>query len=507
MTFHSFKFKISFLYSLIVGAVLILYSLFLYWTLSAALYAELDKELKAKARATVKVMELYVKAVGESPRVIDYVFNRISFPDDIDVRLELLAKIDFYWTQQFEKLSMQDDLLQLVDRNKEVHGKSRRLSSELSRVLIEEMPPEGAKQEFRVADVRYKNHVLRVLSMEGVYFGGREPYVLQIASSQKPIIRILQGRLYAILVSVPFIFLLMFFLGRFFINQMMRPVVKVTRTAESISHKDLSARIDLPQDDADMKRLVNAFNDMIARLERSFKHIEEFSSQVAHELRTPLAIMRGESELALRKDRDVEEYKRVIRVNLEEIGRMLRTVEDLLLLTKIDYNPAVFKKETFEFGAFYREVFEQAKILGEEKGVAISFEPTTGPIPVTGDRVHLRRLFYNLIHNAVKFTPSGGAVVVAATVKANKVYASVSDTGTGIPEADLPRIFDRFFHRGVSDGNEDPGSGLGLSIALAIARSHGGDIKAESRLSKGSIFTVMLPLQFSRNTAAPGTAD
>jgi heavy metal sensor kinase len=296
------------------------------------------------------------------------------------------------------------------------------------------------------------------------------------------------------LVRVPFIFVLTFLLGWFFVNRMMRPIIKVTETAETISHRDLTARIDLPQDDAEMKRLVGAFNDMIARLERSFKHIEEFSSQVAHELRTPLAIMRGESELALRKERDSEEYKRVIRVNLEEIGRMLRTVEDLLLLTKIDYRPGVFKKEPFEFGAFYREVFEQAKILGQEKGVAISFEPVAGPIPVVGDRLHLRRLFYNLIHNAVKFTPAGGAVVVAATVKDRKVYASVSDTGPGIPEANLSKIFDRFFQKGASSSQEDPGSGLGLSIALAIARAHGGDIKAESRPGKGSTFTVSLPV-------------
>ncbi|NTV29890.1 MAG: HAMP domain-containing protein [Candidatus Omnitrophica bacterium] len=493
MIFHSFKFKISVLYSLIVGAVLILYSLFLYWTLSAALYSELDKELKLKARATIKVMDLYVKAVGESPRVLDYVFNRISFPEDVDVRLELLAKIDFYWTQQFDKLSMQDDLLHLVAPSGESVGRSRRLYTDLRNVFLEELPRVDPEREFTFSDIHYKNRVYRMVSVR-CFLNNRGPYLLQIASSQKPVIQILKGRLYAILVSVPVIFILMFFLGRFFVNQMMRPVVKVTKTAETISHKDLSARIHLSQDDADMQRLVNAFNDMIARLERSFKHIEEFSSQVAHELRTPLAIMRGESELALRKDRDVEEYKRVIRVNLEELGRMLRTVEDLLLLTKIDYHPGVFKKEPFDFGVFCREVFEQAKILGDEKGVAISFELAAGAIPVTGDRTHLRRLFYNLIHNAVKFTPAGGAVVVAAAVQDGRVMASVSDTGPGIPDQDLPRIFDRFFHKGSADSQEDPGSGLGLSIALAIARSHGGDIKAESRPGKGSIFTVTLPL-------------
>jgi len=490
---RSSRFRISVLYSFIVGAVLILYSIFLYWGLATTLYSELDKELKTKARATEKIMALYVRAVGDSPKVIDYVFNRISFPEDIDVRLELLAKIDFYWAQQFEKLSMQDDLLHLVSPEGETLSKSRRLSNDLRDVLKRELDSSGLAQGIGLSDVRYKDKVLRVISVP-FELNGRGGYILQIASSQKPIVRILKGRLYAILISIPFVFLLTLLLGRFLMNQILRPVLEVTKAAETISHKDLSARLTPPQNDAEMQRLVAAFNDMIARLEKAFKHIEEFSSQVAHELRTPLAIMRGESELALRKDRDSEEYKRVIRVNLEEIDRMLRIVEDLLLLAKIDYKPAIFKRDPFEFGAFYREVFEQAKNLGEKKGVAISFDPPPGAIPVIGDKLHLRRLFYNLIHNAVKFTPSGGAVHLTTRLEKGMVFASVSDSGVGIPEADLPRVFDRFFHREPTDSREDPGTGLGLNIALAIARGHGGDIRAESQAGKGSIFTVKLPL-------------
>jgi heavy metal sensor kinase len=490
---RSSRFRISVLFALIVGTALILYSIFLYWGLAATLYTELDKELKAKSRATVKIMELYVRAVGESPKIIDYVFNRISFPEDIDVRLELLAKIDFYWAQQFEKLNMQEDFLHLVSPTGETLGKSRRLSNDLRNVLKTELGSVNPAREFNFSDIHYKDKVLRVISVPCT-LNGQTGYILQIAASQKPIVHILKGRLYAFLVSIPFVFLLTLLLGRFLMNQMLRPVLEVTKAAETISHKDLSARLVPPQDDVEMQHLVGAFNDMIARLERAFKHIEEFSSQVAHELRTPLAIMRGESELALRKDRDGEEYKRVIRVNLEEIDRMLRTIEDLLLLAKIDYKPAIFKKDPFEFGAFYREVFEQAKNLGEKKGVAISFDPPSAIIPVTGDRLHLRRLFYNLIHNAVKFTPSGGAVHLTTRLDKGTVYASVSDSGVGIPEADLARIFDRFFHREPLDSCEDPGTGLGLNIALAIARGHGGDIRADSRAGKGSTFTVILPV-------------
>jgi heavy metal sensor kinase len=347
--------------------------------------------------------------------------------------------------------------------------------------------------EYHFADILYKNRALRLLSLQGIIFNNR-PYVLQIAVSQKPIIQLLKNRLYATIISVPFLFVLMFVIGFFFVGQLMRPVVEVTRTADNISHRDLSLRVTAKYGDEEMHRLAAAFNDMIARLEKAFKHIEEFSSQVAHELRTPLAIMRGESELALRKERDAEEYKRVIRVNLEEIGRMLKTVEDLLLLTKLDYRPEIFKKENFDFVAFFREVFEQAKVLAQNKGLDIEFDVPQTAIILNGDKHHLRRLFYNLIHNAVKFTLAGGQVRLGVSVSGGKLFAVVQDTGVGIPAEDLPKIFDRFFHKDHGIVMAEAGSGLGLNIAMAIARSHSGDIWVESAPGKGTTFTVVFPL-------------
>jgi two-component system, OmpR family, heavy metal sensor histidine kinase CusS len=493
MFLNSFKFKISILYSILLGAILVLYSYFLYWGLSVALYDELDKELKTKARATADVLNLYLRATGDSPKVVDYVFNRISFPEEVDARLEVVAKIDFYWAQRFEKLNMQDDLMHLVGPNGSGLGKSKRLSNELGQIFLSQLKGFDYTQNLTFADIHYKKRVLRLVSMP-CFFNGKGPYVLQIAVSQKPVIQLLKNRLYATITSVPVLFLLMFFIGFFFVGQLMRPVVEVTRAADNISHRDLSLRVTTQYRDAEMRRLAAAFNDMIARLEKAFKHIEEFSSQVAHELRTPLAIMRGESELALRKDRDSEEYKRVIRVNLEEIGRMLKTVEDLLLLTKLDYRPEIFKMEDFDFVVFFREVFEQARVLAQDKGITIELDVPQKGIILNGDKHHLRRLFYNLIHNAVKFTLAEGKIRLGVSVSGERLLAKIQDTGVGIPSHDLPKIFDRFFHKDRGIVMEEAGSGLGLSIAMAIARSHGGDITVDSALGQGSTFMVSLPL-------------
>jgi two-component system, OmpR family, heavy metal sensor histidine kinase CusS len=243
-----------------------------------------------------------------------------------------------------------------------------------------------------------------------------------------------------------------------------------------------------------MRTLVAAFNDMITRLETSFKHIAEFSSQVAHELKTPIAIMRGEIELALRKERSVDEYKRVLKVSLGEMKRLLKTVEDLLLLAKLDYRPEIFKFENFNALKFFEEISEQTKILASDKDINVSMTIPKGEIIIKGDKLHLRRLFYNILHNATKFTSIGGNIDIVVKVQDNNLLTTISDTGVGILQEDLQKIFDRFFHVEKSDQSSEPGNGLGLNIALSIAKIHQGKIDVKSQPDKGTTFIITLPL-------------
>ena len=495
MKVTSFKFKLSIIYSLVLGVVLILYSLFLYWGLSTALYDELDKELVIKAKAAVHVLGLYMKAAGNSPRVVDYVFNRISFPEEVDAKLEVVARIDFYWAQQLGKLNMQDDLIQLIGPDGEVVGRSRRLSNDLKKVFASELPVDAGSQDHS-ADIYYKNQVLRLVSMPCV-LDDKTGYVLQIASSQKPLIQLLKNRLYSIIISVPCIFLLMFLAGMALVHQLMKPVLQVTKTADSISHKDLSLRVEMLYGDEEMRQLTGAFNEMIGRLENAFKHIGEFSSQVAHELRTPLTIMKGESELALRKTRDAGEYQRVIKVNLEEIERMLQTVDDLLLLARLEYRRELLKRSPIDLGEFLKEIEVQARVLSEPKRIMVDLNIPSKKVVICGDLHHLRRLFLNLVHNAIKFTPDGGFVSIGMMLRGPKVLVTVEDNGAGIEPEDLPKVFDRFFHKDRGIPGSETGSGLGLSIALTIARGHDGSISVYSQSGRGTIMTVDLPLEVS----------
>ena len=341
-------------------------------------------------------------------------------------------------------------------------------------------------------NIKFEKRNLRVIGTP-FFYGEDKKFIIQIGTSLKPVIHLLQVRLMHIAISIPIILVLASFFGRLFSSRILRPVAEITSTARNITHEDLSLRVKTEHVDQEMKYLVDAFNNMISRLEKSFKYIAEFSSHVAHELKTPLAIIRGEADIALRKGRSPEEYKRVIKVNLEEAERMFKVIEDLLLLTKLDYRPEFFKFEVFNLTDFFEEIYEQSKILASQKDIQVSINMPEDKVLMKGDRLHLRRLFFNLIDNSIKFTPKDGKIKLNIRNEDRKVIVDISDTGIGIIEENLPKIFDKFFHIDKTSDQISHSAGLGLSIADSIVRFHQGNISVKSIPEKGSTFTVSLP--------------
>jgi signal transduction histidine kinase len=319
------------------------------------------------------------------------------------------------------------------------------------------------------------------------------PYLIQVGVPQDPIMQQLRNWLYSIAISVPLILLLTNFVGRVLANRILQPVYEITNLAKRITQQDLSGRIKTKHFDREMGSLIESFNDMIARLEHSFKHIEQFSYHAAHELKTPLTIIQGEANLLLRRDRSVYEYKKALQIILEESQRVLKTVDDLLLLTKLGYQQEVFKFEQFDFIEFFNEIVEQNRLLAANKGIGIrmNFRGITPPLIIKGDRLHLRRLFFNIIDNSIKFTPEGGCIDMRIEKEQGKIISLISDTGPGITPENLEKIFEKFYR---ADKNIS-GSGLGLNIAYTVAKLHHGDIQVESQVGHGATFKVILPLQ------------
>ena len=285
------------------------------------------------------------------------------------------------------------------------------------------------------------------------------------------------------------------FVGWFLAGRALSPVTRITNAARKINAENLSQRLPIEDTRDELSRLGETFNSMLSRLEDSFHKIKQFSADASHELRTPLTILRGETEVALRWAKTPEEFRHMLASNMEEIDRMSRIIENLLALAKSDAGEMSLEIKEFSLSDLVQELYLQSKTLGEAKEIAVSLQLTVArEIYLCGDALRLRQVFLNLISNAIKYTPAGGAINLALALKGNDAVVTIADTGIGIPADHLPHIFDRFYRIDKARNREDGGIGLGLSIVKSIIDAHSGRITVTSIPEVGSTFTVSLPL-------------
>ncbi len=502
MRFNSIRFKIGVLYTAILGVLLMINSVILYVTIHYNLYRELDNELRNKAQEINRAIDFYLEVMGEDEQALAIAAAKVILQDaGRPEPVRRLRLLDERWRDRYDRLGLINDYVNVLDAGGKPIAVSKSLSGGPDNLFLKSGRRAEEKRKAVFDEVRRRRLNLRIISVPA---SGRRAgkYVIQVGTSAEAIANILRKKIYSILISIPTIVLVTSFLGQLLVGRMLRPVMEIARTAKGITHADLSARVKAEDVEQEMKYLVDAFNEMISRLDSSFKYIMDFSSHVAHELKTPLAIIRGESEIALRKERTPEEYQRVIGVTLEETRRMLKTIEDLLLLARLDYRTDVFEFREIDLRDFLKEIFEQGKLLAGQRGGNLNLETPATPVIVRGDGLHLRRLFFNLLDNALKFTPAGGRIDLVLKSDGRQAEVAVADTGMGIDEKYLPKIFNRFFHIEKKGQAAEPGTGLGLSIALSIARMHSGGIEAKSQPGKGSVFTVKLPLAHQSSSPA-----
>jgi two-component system OmpR family sensor kinase len=267
-----------------------------------------------------------------------------------------------------------------------------------------------------------------------------------------------------------------------------------TEVAAITDGRSLHRRLALSEETTDFADLVTTLNAMISRLETSFAGLRRFTADASHELKTPLAVLRADVERSMMTSNQTERMV-ALEEALQEVRRMTDLVESLLTLARADEGRFDLHREPVELGPLVQEVYETALILGEAQGITVNL-PFTADVVVMGDRTRLRQLFLNLVTNAIKYTPAGGKVELGVGRHPDNVTFAVRDTGIGISAADFPHIFERFWRadRVRSRMSERGGFGLGLAISQWIAQAHGGTLVASSRLGRGSLFTVTLPL-------------
>lgn len=267
------------------------------------------------------------------------------------------------------------------------------------------------------------------------------------------------------------------------------PLRAMRDQTRAVTAQQLSHRLAVDSVPRELAELAQSLNDMLARLEEAFHRLSDFSSDIAHELRTPVSNLMTQTQVALSKARDAAEYREVLESNAEEFERMGRMIADMLLLAKAENGLVVPHRETVSLAAEIGALFDYYEALAEERGLQLALD---GDAELSVDRLMLRRALSNLLANAVRHASRNSALRIRVASEPERVSIAVQNSGDGIAPEHLPRIFDRFFRADPSRQRASEGAGLGLAITQSIVEAHGGSINATS--SDGlTTFTITLP--------------
>jgi heavy metal sensor kinase len=323
-------------------------------------------------------------------------------------------------------------------------------------------------------------------------------YILQIEASLRFVQHTLR-QLLALLALVSISILALAWVGsRWLADEALTPVDVLSSMAERISGSSLKTRASLDVHYTEFRRLAAVFNAMLERLQGMFEAQRRFIADAAHELKTPLSVIKGNLEVTLKKARSAEEYREVLIGNLDQVERLIALTRPLLTLVQFTGETPVHLKP-LAIEPLLKELIADLGLLAEDKDIRLTLDACRSPW-VLGDDGWLRHLFINLLDNALRHTPSGGAVTVWIGQEGPIAEIAVKDTGSGIAPGHLPHIFERFYRADSARARDSGGSGLGLAIVKEIAEAHHGTVHVESEAGKGSVFTFKLP------AATPGDA-
>ena len=280
-------------------------------------------------------------------------------------------------------------------------------------------------------------------------------------------------------------------IGYWLSRKALAPIERLRGQTDKITAERLDRRLPIDNPDDELGRLAQTINQMISRLERSFAEIRRFTADASHELRTPLAVLRIEVEVAMGKSLDENAQRNLLASVLEECQRLTSLTDQLLTLSRDDAGMTQYASEGIDLSSLVAAVVETMTPLAEAKQQTLTFRGSENAC-ITGDAGRLRQVFYNLLDNAVKFTPHQGRIEVSVVGCDNTINVAVRDTGIGIPSEHLPRVFDRFYRVDKARSRDEGGTGLGLSIVQTIVVAHGGTVEISSEPDHGTTCIVTL---------------
>ncbi|HYK88627.1 MAG TPA: heavy metal sensor histidine kinase [Acidobacteriota bacterium] len=316
--------------------------------------------------------------------------------------------------------------------------------------------------------------------------------ILHLCRSMESLRGVLNEYFYIYLFSVPVILAISVPVGWYLAGRALKPFEEVATIAEQITSENLNTQITTKRNEQEVRRLVLAFNSMVKRLNESFQQMRKFNADAAHELRTPLSILQGENEIALRSAGLPEEIHSVLASNLEELQRLTRIVNDMLILAEADAGSQVLARKPNNLRPMLEDLVEQMGVLAEDRSIEFDLAEIKDVV-IDADPLWLRRAFLNLLDNAIKYSKDSGRIEVRTVLRDGWVDISIRDEGIGIAPHDLPHIFDRLYRADPARSRSSGGVGLGLALVKWIIEAHRGHIRVKSIVDRGTTFKISLP--------------
>ncbi len=488
MFFRSIRFKILLWYMLLLTVTLLIFSTILYGIFDKFLIGSLEDLISSRAEGVADSIEAYWIAPQGGKNV------------ELEPNADSLKNFETAAREWVEEKRKDPELLKVFVQILDTKGE--RLISTRAMPFVTPLKKSDFDDILRGEDsfdtltgtaINGEKTKFRVYT-KPVIQDGKVKYVVQVIGPVDLISLALNNLIFILFFLLPLTILLAAIPGVLLAGLTLRPVDSMVRTLKQITAENLKLKIHIPDTKDEVKRLAETFNDMIERLDRSFSSQQSFIQDISYELKEPLTALKEEFETALKKSLSKEEYGAILNKGLGELDKFSAIIDGLLVLAKFDNSQMPFEIKKINLTRLLEEVAQNMKPLAEGKDIALSsFLQDT--ITLDGDELQLKRLFANLLDNAIKYTYRKGKIVIAAHKNDKFANITVSDTGIGMPEDELDYIFDRFYQINKSR-NGRGGFGLGLSIAKSITEAHKGKISAESQQGKGFTFTVSLPISY-----------
>ena len=475
---------------LILSLALFIFGMVLYQNLHRKISQDTDDILRSRAKGIEESIDTYWEAEQMDIAEGD---SKIHFTKEDNINFIKIAR---RWVG--EKIS-DPNLISIIVRIFDAHGNpiasSRTIPTEhLSTRIFIDVKKGADHFENAYLDVNEKPSLFRIFTTP-VMENRRLSYVVQVASPVSQLHTVLRNLEFSLLFLLPLTVILTGFSGIFLVQLTLRPVDRMIATIHEITAENLKLRLEIPGTKDEIESLARTFNQMIARIDEAFTTQRQFMEDISHELKTPLSVLKGELEVTLKRIRSTQEYETALHSSLEEVNRIAGIVENLLTLARFDAKTTTLHAQPLDLNLLIKDAVDAIQILAVQKDISLQFN-SAHSVEILADKIQLKRLILNILDNAIKYTPSGGKISIDLRQQKNSADVDITDTGIGIPEDELPHIFDRFYR--VDKSRSSVGFGLGLSISQSIAMAHGGKIYAKANVPQGTVFTISLPLKLNK---------